>query len=175
MKKAKNQTKKRVRKSPNSPDENLVRNAVYVTNAFHFTIEKALTEINKGMLGYKVDKNGEPTKEPITIGRNKLIDLRIKYSELPESHRFLREFAMKGYTNLIIGHQQELAELHRMSIENLQNVDDPLERQQIIGSLIKDVIPTESGFADMLKSIIEDDKSITEPEGETPPEESEKQ
>ena len=100
----KNQTKKRVRKSPNSVDEQLLKNAIYVTNAFHFKTAKALAHINKGMLGYKVDAKGDyiekdGKKVPITIGRNKLIDSRVKYSELPEAYSYLREFAMKGYTN----------------------------------------------------------------------------
>lgn len=184
MKEGKKRTEKPPKEVPNKPSELMLKNAIYVTNAFHLAPNDALNEINNGMLGYKVDKEGEymldkknKEKIPLTIGRTKFFELKSKFAELPEAYSYLKKFAMNGYTNLVIGFQEELAVLHRMSHENLKKVTDPLERQQIIKSLIIDVIPTESGFADMLKSIIEDNKEITEGEKdpeETPPEETEK-
>jgi len=69
-------------------------------------------------------------------------------------YKYLQSFALQGYTKLVVGFQNELALLHKLSTENMLALKEPLERQTIIDSLIKNVIPTESAFADMLKELV---------------------
>ena len=158
--------KQTAKKNPNKPDEQFIKNAIYVTEAFHFSADKALKFINQGLLGYKVDANGiemmkDGKKIPITIGRTKFFESRQKYNELPEMYEYLRNFALQGYTKTIVGFQEELKVLHELSAQNMLAVTDPLDRQTVIDSLISKVIPTESAFADMLKHIIEQNPSMT--------------
>jgi len=148
------------KQDPNKPDDNMIRNAIYVTEAFHFPTDMSLKFINSGMLGYQTKEDGttkekEGKKIPIVVGRTKYFEYKKKYTDLPEMYKYLQSFALNGYTKLVTGFQEELAVLHKLSIENMLSTKDPLARQTIIDSLIKNVIPTESAFADMLKELVE--------------------
>ena len=146
-----------------------VRNALWTTEAFHFMPENALKYMNAGLLGYELDKEGNPKLDknhnpiPITISRASYFRYKKQLGEMPQIYEDLRMFAMSGYTKMVVGFQEELATLHKMSVENLFAVKDPLEKQQIIDSLISKVIPTESAFADMTKKLIDSNK-IQKPE-----------
>jgi len=145
---------------PNKPTDDMIKNAIYVTEAFHFPTDMSLKFINSGMLGYQTNEDGttkekEGKKIPIVVKRTKYFEYKKKYTELPEMYKYLQDFALKGYTKLVTGFQAELAALHKLSIENMMATKDPLERQTVIDSLIKNVIPTESAFADMLKELVE--------------------
>ena len=144
----------------------LMKTAIYITEAFHFPPNQALRVINSGMLGYELNADGTTKLDqnnkqiPITIKEVTYYKNKAQFNELPEIYRTLSDFAISGYIKLITGFQKELAYLHKLSIENMLNVKEPLQRQQVIDSLIMKVIPTESGFADMLQNMIKDNPGL---------------
>lgn len=163
MKKGKTQTNSN-KPDSNKPEMDLIKTAIYTTEAFHFPPHMAMKMINSGMLGYRTKEDGTPELKdnkpiPITIGKTSYFKYKKEFTDLPEMFVTLRTFALSGYTKLLVGFQDELAYLHKLSIENMMAVDKPLERQTIIDSLISKVIPTESAFADMLKGIVEENPS----------------
>lgn len=56
------------------------------------------------------------------------------------------------------GFLEELIHLHQLSAGNLMKEEEPIKRQQIIESIVKTVIPTQSAFADIIKNMIEKGK-----------------
>lgn len=151
----------------NKATKEAIKTSIYITNAFHFPLEKALKTINSGMLGFYTNDKGERLVDkntnkpiPITIARSTYSKYKEEFGELPELYQTLREFALKGYTHLIVGFQAELAYLHNLSTENMLALKDPLERQSVIDSLITKIIPAESAFADMLQEMIKDNPGM---------------
>jgi len=144
-------------------DPEVLKNAIWVTEAFHFSPGMALELINSGMLGFKHNSDGTPkidkkTNEqiPITISRATFFKYKSEKNEESEIYKRLSTFALHGYALLLVGFQKEIEYLHRLSIENLYAVKNPLERQRIIDSIVTKVIPTQSAFADILREIIMD-------------------
>lgn len=151
----------------NKPEMDLIKTAIYTTEAFHFPPHMAMKMINSGMLGYKTKEDGTPELKdnkpiPITLGKTSYFKYKKQFTDLPSMFVTLRTFALSGYTKLIVGFQEELAYLHKLSIENMMAVSEPLQRQTVIDSLITKVIPTESAFADMIKGIVEENPSYKE-------------
>lgn len=167
-------------KAPEDATENAIwhqrlKNAIWTAESFHFDTSYAIKWINSGLLGYKIDKAGnqilgtDNKPIPITVNRSTYFRYKAKYGEMPEVYKTLHDFAMSGYTKMMAGFQDELAILHQQSAQNLYSAKEPLERQSIIDSLVKNVIPTQMAFADMLKDLIDKDKLLEKSkEAETP-------
>lgn len=148
-------------------DVQSIKNAIWTTTSFGFTPAKSLQYINSGLLGYILDKEGKPKmkngeKIPITISVRSYFRYKKQFEEAPEVYNDLRRIAIEGYAEIVRGFQEELVALHRFSAENMLALESPLERQQIIDSMIKNVIPTQMAFADMLKKLVTA-KKIEEP------------
>lgn len=152
-----------------------MKNAIWTCQAFHFSTDYALKYINKGLLGFEKDKKGEQIVDqnnkpvPITISRATFFTYKKRFEDLPELYNDLRSFAMEGYSRIMYGFQEELASLHRISAENLLALQLPLERQQVVSSIVKDIIPTESAFADMLKKLVDSKKIAPQEEKQIEP------
>lgn len=150
----------------NKATKEAMKTAIYITNAFHFPPDKALKTINSGMLGFETNEKGEKLIDkttnkpiPIQIGRSTYFKYKDEFGELPEMYQTLRDFAVKGYMNLIVGFQAELAFLHNLSTETMLSLQG-LERQHVIDSLITKIIPAESAFADLLHEMILDNPGL---------------
>lgn len=144
-----------------------LKNAIWTCRAFHFGWQDSLKFINSGMLGYRTNKEGEQLKAddgrptPLTISQASYFNYKKEFEEMPQIYEDLGNFAISGYTKLMIGYQEELGTLHRMSTQNLLAKDlTPIERQSIIDSMVTKVITTESAFADMLKDATSNDPLI---------------
>ena len=90
---------------------------------------------------------------PITISRKTYFRYKKQFTEMPEVYNDLKTFAAQKYSQMVLAFQEELAKLHEMSAKNLLSVTDPLERQQVIESMVKWIIPTQAAFADMLRKM----------------------
>ena len=169
---------KNLDKRPNTPSDDIIANAIHLTNAFGFKAESAIKMINGGLLGFKVDEKGELIKGPdqksipLTISRASYYNYLKKYSEMPEYYKELREFALGGYSKLAVGFQKELTFLHAMAAEILLSTTDKTEKLHAIDLLVSKVIPTQSAFADILREMLEDNPGMMseptkdEPKGE---------
>lgn len=137
----------------------LLRNLIWTCEGFNFTVDDTLKWINRGMLGYELDRKGNPKMDtnnkpmPITISRKTYFRYKKQFTEMPEVYNDLKTFAAQKYSQMVLAFQEELAKLHEMSAKNLLSVTDPLERQQVIESMVKWIIPTQAAFADMLRKM----------------------
>lgn len=155
--------KKRLFEPPITRDEFLARmkNAIWICRAFHWSQENSLRFVNSGILGFKYDANGMPLLDaagkqlPITVSISTYRRYKIDFSEMPVVFDYLREFAMAGYTKLMLEYVVELEYLHKLSQENLQAEEPGIKRQSIIDSIVKTVMPTESAFKEMLKKLVD--------------------
>ena len=162
----------------NKPSQETIKNAVHLVNAFGFTPETSMKMINSGLLGYHV-KKGEIVKEegkakPLTISRATFYNYQKKYTELPVYYKELRKFAMEGYTKLISGFQTELSYLHAMAGEIMLSTKEPMDKLHAISILVKDVIPAQSAFADLLRDMLEENPKWMEKSQEEPDEQHSK-
>ena len=139
-----------------------IKNAIWTTTAFHFSPDYALRYINSGLLGFQTNKDGTQKIDqttgkamPITISRATFFRYKKEFINLPQVYEDLQRFALEGYVKMLWGFMEELKFLHQLSAENLLSLKEPLERQHIIDSMVKHVIPTQSAFADILKHMID--------------------
>lgn len=151
----------------------MVKHALWTCEAFHFTPQNALKYINMGMLGFKLDKNGnqiiiQGKPVPVTISRASYFKYKAEFTDLPQIYLDVREFGMKGYTSMMFAIKEELATLHTMTVEIMLSRTEAMEKLQVIESLVKNIIPTESAMADMLKKVSRHYKEETKepPKGE---------
>jgi len=148
-----------------------MKNAIWTCQAFNFATDNVMKYINNGLLGYQTDKDGTEKIDkntnksmPVTISKRTFFRYKKDFSGLPQVYKDLKNFAQQGYIYMMMGFLEELKTLHQLSVQNLLNLNEPLERQQVIDSIIKNVIPTQSAFADILKKMIE--SNMLKPEDE---------
>lgn len=140
---------------------NRLKNAIWTCDAFHFPVDHAIKYINSGLLGYtkKVDKaTGQPI--PIRISQANYFRYKKTFSERDEIFNDFKAFVDTGYALAVKGFHEELIHLHQLSAQNLLAATDPVDRQKIIDSMVKTVLPTQSAFADILKKMIQSNKLI---------------
>lgn len=142
-----------------------IKNLVWATMSFNLPSHEALKFLNSGYLGFQKDKSGkdklnaQKEKIPIVMSERTYFRYKEKFSELPEHFQYLKQFALKGYVQKLIGFQEEIEVLHRLSTQNMLVTKDPMDRQKIIDSLLTTVIPTQSAFTDILKETVDEMKS----------------
>ena len=148
-----------------------IKNVLWTCHAFNFSTEYAMKCINNGLLGFQINKDGTEKMDkntsmavPKAISRSTFFRYKKEFSDLPQVFEDLRNFAQQGYTCMIMGFQEELKTLHQLSAQNLLDLYEPLERQHVIDSIIKNVIPAQSAFADITKKMIESNMFKTEDE-----------
>jgi len=139
-----------------------MKNAIWTCQAFNFATENAMKYINNGLLGNQTEKDGTEKIDkntnkpmPVTISKSTFFRNKKQFLHPPQMFEDLRNFVKQGTIAMMMGFQEELKTLHQISAQNLLNSNEPLERQHVIDSIIKNVIPTQSAFADILKKMIE--------------------
>lgn len=144
-------------------DPEILKNAIWATEAFHFPPGKALELINSGMLGFKQNSDGtlkldKKTKKqiPITVSRATFFKYKSEKDEESEVYKRLSTFALSGYSVFLVGFQKELEFLHSMTAEILISEKDPMKKLHVIDVLISKIIPTQSAFADILRHMVID-------------------
>jgi len=139
---------------------------ITVTQATSQSDIVALSYINSGLLGFKTDKQNKVLKDvngkpiPITISKKTFYKYKPFAYDVNLAFDTMTEFAKKGYTIMMEQFRKEMLHLHQLSFDNLSRcpLDEPVNRQRIISSIVKDVLPGVLALCDIIKDIIERNK-----------------
>lgn len=157
-----------------------IRHAIWTCESFNFPVEHAIKYINSGLLGYQTNKDGKEkidkyTGKPIlkTISRSSFFRYKKDLEGMPQIYEDLKYAADQGYAKMLVGLQEQIDTLVRMSAENLFAGDlTPLERQSIIDSMITKVLPGKTTVASMIKKLTDSKKIIPKEENKSAKSES---
>ncbi len=147
-----------------------IKTAIWTCEALHFTDDNIMQYINGGLLGFKMDKKGVVIKDknnapiPITISRATFYKYKKIIGELPEIFQDLKQASHEGFARMLVGVQNLLDSMLKMSGENLFAEDlTATEKQRIIDSIVTKVLPSKTATASMIKKLMERGK-IPKPE-----------
>jgi hypothetical protein len=136
-----------------------IRNILWTCESFHFTNDYTLNYINSGILGFSKEIDPKTGKlKPIIISRRTFFRYKKHYLRPEQLQQDFSYFVNTAYAIMMKGFLEELIHLHQLSAGNLMKEEEPIKRQQIIESIVKTIIPTQSAFADMIKNMIEKGK-----------------